>query len=360
MYLPNPRHWALWREKRCVIAVLLTTYLAAVVASWPTSVIEAGQLLRFVMVAGVGALTTVACWRMERARKFLDSTKAPNLAAVWTFAGALVLDATLAIGVAVVIYAVQWGSQRKLYAGRVHIYFFNISMVVLAVRAAQLVHVALLSGLVLVAVNMVLLAIYLTALGTPAAIRRIMSVSGQLTEVVTFALGWVTADLVARHVVLAFAMIPVVVGLQYAALWRSVTRLSSIDSATGALTARAWHALATLKLSQVREAIVLHIMVTDLGGQSWADCAKVVRAFLRPEDLVGRAEDGFVVLVAGAGDAVLAEVLGLQMRARLTVAGMGTHIGSAVTPDGDRLIDLQGLTVTAGADVIVRSVDIRV
>ena len=57
---------------------------------------------------------------------------------------------------------------------------------------------------------------------------------------------------------------------------------------------------------------------------------------------------------------MLAELLALQMRARLAVNGIDTYVGFAVTPDRGRPVDLQGLAVTAGADAIVRAANIRV
>jgi hypothetical protein len=169
-----------------------------------------------------------------------------------------------------------------------------------------------------------------------------------------------SATLVERHLVLGVAAVPIIVVVQYVSLRRSIRQPSTIDPETGALTVRAWNALGALRLSQVREAIVLHVQVTDLGSETIAGCAKLVRASLRPEDLIGRGDDGFFVLVAGPGGSLLAGMLALQMRARLAMNGIVTYVGCAVTPDGGEPVDLQGMTVTAGADVIVRAVDSRV
>ena len=352
-------HWPLWRERRPVLATFLVVYIAAIAAAVPLSPIAPDQMIHFLVLVALGGVTTMLCWRMERARKFLEASNVPNLAATWTFAGVLLLGPSLAVAAAVAIYGFQWGAQKKLYVGKTHRYLYNAAMVMVAVRVAQLVHNPLLSGLTLVGVNMALVAGFLAVSGRAVAIKRMASLAGQSTEALTFVLGWATALLLEAHLVFGPAVVPVVIGVQYVLLVWASRQPSTIDTDTGVLTARAWNALAGLRLSQVREAIVMHVAVAETGGRSWAECAAAVRASLRPEDLIGRTADGFVALVAGAGDMALADLLALQMRARLAVSRIETYIGLAVTPDGGDPVDLQGLSVAAGADAIIRAVDIH-
>ena len=360
MVVRQPRHWSLWRAPAAVISVVMAAYVLGTLTVFPLSVPDTRSVDRFFALMLIGGFCITVCVQMERARKFLEAGNAPNLAAAWTFAGLLCLDHVTAAALVLGIYALQWRSQRKVYVGRPHRYVFGAATVLIGVRAGQLVHDPVLSGLVLVGVNMTLIALVLVASGNVRGLRRLADVRSQLLELVTLVLGWTTATLVERQLILGLAVVPVIVAVQYVSLRRSIRQPSTIDAETGALTLRAWNALGDLRLAQVHEAIVLQVHVVHRGAETLAGCAKLVRASLRPQDLIGRGEDGFVVLVAGPGGTLLAEMLALQMRARLAMNGIDTYVGCAVTPDGGVPVDLQGMTVTAGADVIVKGVDSRV
>lgn len=356
----NPFGWTLWRAPKAVVALVVGAYLAAAACVLPLSGSDPGDVGRFVGLALIGSMCTLVCLRMERARKFLEASNVPNLAATWTFAAALCLHHLYAIAVVLIIYAVQWRAQHKLHVGRPHRYLFSTATVVIGVRCAQLVHGPILAGLVLLGVNIALVATVLVAAGTPGRIRRMADVRDQALEVLTLGLGWIAATLFEWHVSAALLVVPVVVGVQYVALSRSVRQPSTVDSVTGALTARAWYALGVLRLAQVKEAIVLQVTVAERDADRLAQCAAAVRAAVRPEDLVGRMADGFAVLVAVPGGTMLADMLALSTRAQLALSGIDTYVGVAVTPDRGKPVDLQGLAVTAGADAIVRAAKVTV
>ena len=354
------RRWSLWRAPTPTLAVVLGAYAAALLAVFPLDVVPGSDARRFLALALSGIVCTILCLRMERARKFLEAGSVPNLTAAWTFAGALSLTHVSAIALVVVMYGVQWPVQRRVYVGRPHRYVFGAATVIIGTRLAEFTHGPILGGIAFTGTNMVLIAAVLVASGNAAGVRRLADLRAQGLELFTLVLGWMSATLVEWHLIFGVAAVPVVVVMQYVSLRRSIRQPSTIDAETGALTVRAWNALGMLRLAQVREAIVLHVQVTDLGTETIAGAAKLVRASLRPEDLIGRGDDGFFVLVAGPGGVLLAEMLALQMRARLAINGIGTYVGCAVTPDGGEPVDLQGMTVTAGADVIVRAIDSRV
>ena len=354
------RRWSLWRAPKPTLAVVLVAYAAALAALIPLGVVSLHDDQRFFALALSGILCTILCLRMERARKFLEAGSVPNLTAAWTFAGALSLNHVSAIALVVVMYGVQWPAQRRVYIGRPHRYVFGAATVIIGTRLAEFTHGPILAGMAFTGANMFMIATVLVASGNARGVRRLLDVRAQALELLTLVLGWMSATLVERHLFFGVAAVPIIVVVQYVSLRRSIRQPSTIDAETGALTVRAWNALGALRLGQVREAIVLHVQVTDLGTETISGAAKLVRASLRPEDLIGRGDDGFFVLVAGPGGALLAEMLALQMRARLAMNGIGTYVGCAVTPDGGDPVDLQGMTVTAGADVIVRAIDSRV
>lgn len=356
----SPSQWSLWRERRPAVVLIAVVFAAAVAAAVPIDGVDTGQLPRFAAIAGLGCATTIACWRMERARKFLEAGRAPNLSATWTFAAMLCLNPFFAAATAVLVYFAQWGSQRDVYVGRPHRYLYGASTVLIGVRAADFVHIPLLGAVVLVGINTVLIAAVLAASGDAAGIKRMADPGAHVIEAVTMVLGLVTAVLLEKHLILGAVTMPAILTVQYAALYRSIRRPSTIDTETGVLTAKAWTALAQLRLAWAREAVVLQIEVTDLGGRTWSECAGLIRAGLRGEDLIGRSNDGFVVMMAGAGGTLLAETLALTLHARLAIHRIQTHIGSAVTPNEGNPVDVQGLVVTAEAEVIVRAAELRV
>lgn len=350
----KPPGWSLWRAPKAFVVLVLAVCLAAATSALPLSGLDVGTADRFVVLLVFAALSMLTCLRMERARQFLEGD-APDLAATWTFAAALCLDHVMAVAVVIVVYALQWSTQKKLHAGRFHRYVFSAGTVIIGVRVAQFAHNPALSAVLLVGANSVLIGAALIASGNPAGIRRMADLRAQATELVTIILGFATASLIEWHLLAGVATVPVIIGVQYVSLRRSVRQPSTIDSETGVLTARAWNALGDLRLRQVREAIVLQVLVTELGMRSLRQCAEVVRESVRPEDLIGRAADGFSVLVAEPGGSLLAQMLALQMQARLSSNGFDCYIGTAVTPDAGTSVDLQALTVTANAEVIVRA-----
>jgi hypothetical protein len=356
----DPRGWALWRNPRSFVIAVCAVYLAAALCLLPLRTDGAGDLDRFFVLALVGSVCVLTCLRMERARKFIEAENAPNLVATWTFAAALTLDHYWAIAMVATVYVLQWQAERKLHAGRPHRFVFNAATVIVAVRCAQLVHGPILAAAVLLAVNIGLVASVLVVSGHGRDALRMFNLRQNTFEVGTLVLGWTAATLFEWHLLATVAVVPVLIGVQYLALSLSIRQPSSFDAETGVLTARAWNALGVLRLAQGKEAVLLQLVLADGAGTRAAECATVLRDSVRPEDLIGRTSDGFSILVGGSGGEMLAELLGLQMRARLAVCGIDTYVGFAVTPDRGKPVDLQGLAVTASADVIVKAANIRV
>ncbi len=356
----RPTQWALWRQPRALVVVILLVVTAALASALPLQGVDSAQLPRFAALAGIGCATTAACWRMERVRKFLEAERAPNLAATWTFAAVLCLDPFFAAATTIAIYAVQWGAQRELYIGRPHRYLYGAGTVLLGVRAAEFAHSPVLSGFVLVAVNTALIAGGFIAGGNASRIRAMSNPAAHVTEAATLILGFVTGTLLEHDLALTALPVPAILAVQYVALHRSIRQPSTTDTESGVLTARAWTALAQLRLAQAHRAVVFQVQVSELGGATWLECAQLVRASVRAQDLIGRSEGGFLVMVAGDGNTLLADLLGLGIRSRLARGGIAAYIGVAVTPDGDKHVDVQGLTVTAAADVVIRAVELQV
>src|SRR5690349_19039718 len=129
--------WPIWAlPGRVRLPVLLVEGTAALLARdldvAPTSWVVAGVL------ALIGLAHTEIAVRVERTRRRVTEDLHVDLTSVWTFAGALLLPATLAAGVAVVVHGyVWWRSWRP----RVPLYkqLFSTATVVLACIGASVV-----------------------------------------------------------------------------------------------------------------------------------------------------------------------------------------------------------------------------
>lgn len=231
---------------------------------------------------------------------------------------------------------------------------------IVCVRLAQFVINPVLAGLIIVTTNILLVSLAWIALGQAKFLRRMADLKEQGTEVLTLVLGFAEATLLDRQLVLGVAVLPVIFVIQYVSLRRSLAQSSTLDPETGLLSAQAWYALGGLRLSGVREAIVLNVLIADAAGLSLAECVELLKASVRAEDLIGRTPDGFSVLVAVPGGRVLAEVLAAQMQTRFAMSGVETVVGLAVTPDEGRSADLQAMAVAASAELIIKTAGARV
>lgn len=355
-----PRRWTLWQAPRPFVLTVVIVCTAACLATLPLSEFDSSHLGRFITLALLGSIATTLCVRMERARSVLDTARVPNLVATWTFAGALSLDHVLAATLVIVIYGAQWPAKKDVYAGKFHKYFLSAANVIVCVRLAQFVINPVLAGLIIVTTNILLVSLAWIALGQAKFLRRMADLKEQGTEVLTLVLGFAEATLLDRQLVLGVAVLPVIFVIQYVSLRRSLAQSSTLDPETGLLSAQAWYALGGLRLSGVREAIVLNVLIADAAGLSLAECVELLKASVRAEDLIGRTPDGFSVLVAVPGGRVLAEVLAAQMQTRFAMSGVETVVGLAVTPDEGRSADLQAMAVAASAELIIKTAGARV
>jgi hypothetical protein len=240
-------------------AVMLAALLARDLDVAPTSWVVAGVL------ALIGLAHTEIAVRVERTRRRVTEDLHVDLTSVWTFAGALLLPATLAAGVAVVVHGyVWWRSWRP----RVPLYkqLFSTATVVLACIGASVVvsdvgdpgpwftgvsdlWAALVAMLVYTTVNSCLVA---GAIAVSAERPGLAMAFGRWTEnaleLATLSLGALTAMAVSINPVLvAFALPPLLV-LHRAVLVRHLEQAANTDPKTGLLNAAAWHAQAEREL----------------------------------------------------------------------------------------------------------------
>jgi diguanylate cyclase (GGDEF)-like protein len=354
-------------------AVMLAALLARDLDVAPTSWVVAGVL------ALIGLAHTEIAVRVERTRRRVTEDLHVDLTSVWTFAGALLLPATLAAGVAVVVHGyVWWRSWRP----RVPLYkqLFSTATVVLACIGASVVvsdvgdpgpwftgvsdlWAALVAMLVYTTVNSCLVA---GAIAVSAERPGLAMAFGRWTEnaleLATLSLGALTAMAVSINPVLvAFALPPLLV-LHRAVLVRHLEQAANTDPKTGLLNAAAWHAQAERELRRPRRVdgprgvLVLDLdhfkAVNDahghvVGDQVLAEVAGAVRSEVRERDLAGRfGGEEFVVLLSGRDGPAGGDLHAVAERIRRRIEALQVLIP---TPDGP--LTLEPLTVSVGGAV---------
>jgi diguanylate cyclase (GGDEF)-like protein len=356
-------------------AVMLVALLARDLAVDRTTWLVAGVL------AAIGVLHTETAVRVERTRRRVTEELHVDLTSVWTFAGALLLPAALAAGVAVVVHGyVWWRSWRP----RVPLYkqLFSTATVVLACIGASVVvsgvgepgrgftavtdlWAALVALMVYTTVNSCLIAgAIAVSVERPGLARVFGHWNENALELATLSLGALTAMAVSINPLLvAFALPPLLV-LHRAVLVRHLEQAATTDPKTGLLNAAAWHAQAERELRRLRRVDGQRgVLVLDLdhfkavndahghvvGDQVLAAVAAAVRSEVRERDLAGRfGGEEFVVLLTGRDGPATAggDLHSVAERIRRRIEALQVLIP---TPDGPLTVD--SLSVSVGGAV---------
>jgi diguanylate cyclase (GGDEF)-like protein len=388
--------WALPGRVRLPILLVETTALMLAVLLARDLVLAAGPVVVAGVLALIGLAHTETAVRVERTRRRVSEELHVDLTSVWTFAGALLLPATLAAGVAVVVHGyVWWRSWRP----RVPLYrqLFSTATVVLACIGASVVMAdvgdpgpgfsgvgdlwaALVAMLVYTCVNSCLIAgAIAVSVDRPDLGRVFGHWNENALELATLSLGALTAMAVSINPVLVAFVLPPLLVLHRAVLVRHLEEAANLDPKTGLLNAAAWHTQAEQELRRVqrtdgqRGVLVLDLdhfkAVNDahghlVGDQVLAAIAGAVRSEVRERDLAGRfGGEEFVVLLSGRDGPAGGDLHAVAERIRrriealqvliptpdgpLTVESLTASVGGAVSAPGST--DLQSLLRTADA-----------
>ncbi|MFC4004790.1 diguanylate cyclase [Prauserella oleivorans] len=335
--------------------------------------------------------------RQEERRRNRSKTVLIDLIAVWVFPAVLVLPATLAVLVVVVIRVQRWFTARR----PAHNFVYSSISHSLAAALANVVYVALdpvdwhditaLSSLREFALVLVAAAVYegvqviyvggILALSEPhPTVRGVLgSKADNLLEAITTGLGAVTAVLLVTMPPTVAIMAVVTVVFNRLAELDQLQDDVVTDPKTGLLNMRGWSESAQRALSRVHRAEGrLAVLMIDLDYFKWindtfghpagddvlASIAAALRDVTRPADIVGRfGGEEFLVLLPDA-DGPAAEVAAERIRrtiaalhidttdkrgAQTTITERTTSIGVAVYPDHAATLD--GLMQAADAAV---------
>jgi GGDEF domain-containing protein len=332
--------WALPGRVRLPIVLVEATALMLAVLLARDLVPAPGPLVIAGVLALIGLAHTETAVRVERTRRRVTEEMHVDLTSVWTFAGALLLPATLAAAVAVVVHGyVWWRSWRP----RVPLYrqLFSTATVVLACIGASVVvadvgdpdpgfggagdlWAALVAMLVYTSVNSCLVAgAIAVSVDRPDLGKVFGHWNENALELATLSLGALTAMAVSINPLLVAFVLPPLLVLHRAVLVRHLEEAANLDPKTGLLNAAAWHAQAERELGRVR------------------------RTDGRERDLAGRfGGEEFVVLLSGRDGPAGGDLHAVAERIRRRIEALQVLVD---TPDGP--LTVESLTVSVGGAV---------
>jgi diguanylate cyclase (GGDEF)-like protein len=385
----HPWQWKLWRERKVVIAYVLTVDIAALALAAGiimTASVRSGDLVRFGLLVTGAVVHREAVRRIESLReRTTGNGLLTDLTSLWIFAAALSVPLPLVFGLTGVVHLHSW---YRGSSGRSYRKLFSAATMVLAPTAAvavlQLVQpagypivpqgppglvVLIAAGTAFWLVNYALVvgAVIMSDPLQPA--RQVLgNPSEQIVVAAALGLG------VGFAVTLTFApwliavLMITVFALHRALLLPHFQQAARTDSKTGLLTVGFWREAAGRELERARRlADPLGVLMLDLdhfksfndrmghlvGDQVLRAVADELRSQTRPYDLVGRfGGEEFVILLPGVGTDQV-EHIADRIRERIsqlrvlvdsphdrpvTVDGISVSIGAAVRPnDGDEI-----------------------
>ncbi len=396
-----PRNWALWTRPRRFVVFLLTMEvlsIAGFTAAFARSPLPVGQDWLTFAILGAGATAHIQfTHRQEERRRNRTQTVLIDLTAVWVFPATLVLPATLAVLLVVVIRVQRWFTARR----PAHNFVYSSISHGLAAALANLAYNSMGPqdwqtltvpgslrefGLILVTalVYEVVQVCYvggILVLGSHAPTLRTVlgGKADNLLEAVTIGLGAVTAVLVVVLPPSVAIMAVVTVVFNRLAELDQLQDAVVTDPKTGLLNMRGWTESADRALNRVRRAgSTLAVLMVDLDHFKWindtyghpagddvlAAIASTLSGVTRPADVVGRFGGEEFLLLLPDADTAAAELAAERVRttvaalripttdkrgAQVTISGRTASIGVAVFPR--HADDLDGLLQAADTAV---------
>jgi diguanylate cyclase (GGDEF)-like protein len=308
------------------------------------------DLARFGLLALAAVGFDDLALRTARLRTRLATFSYVDMNSVWTFAGALVLPASLLAPLCLIVIGDTWLRHRRSGGYRIYRQFFAG---VVALASCYLAHLVLLAGsarfgplsadVVGVLVLGLALAVYnVTNVGLlhtaiylavrPANLRSLIGWGDMSLEFATLCLGALTALALLREPLLALLVIPPMFVLQRSVLIKQLEIAATTDAKTGLLNAVTWHHVANVELARAaRESYGAALLIIDMdnfklindthGHLTGDDVLKAVAECLADEmrgyDSIGRFGGEEFVAVLADVDEVSALVISERIRLRI-------------------------------------------
>ena len=385
-----PWRWALWRESRRVLALLLLVEITTVgvtVLMTRFSDITSTSLVTLAIIIGLGIGVGEATRHVERVRRRFTDTPHVNLTSVWTFSAALVLPPALTPCVIGALYLhLFWRSWYRVRSVHAYRLVFTASTVTLAAYTAwtirhlfappemadwnQPVVVAAIALAVVAysAVNSGLVGFAIILHERQLDVRRAFgTVKESALEYGTLGLGGITGLLIGFNPAWALMIVPALLVLHRSVLMRQLEEAASTDQKTGLANATAWTNMASAEVQRAaRDTTQVGVLMVDLdhfkavndahghlvGDRVLQAVAGLLSSAARRYDVVGRwGGEEFVVLcpevtpesLRGIGERICERVRELRVSVAdgVVVDGLSVSVGIALYPEfGPELQDV--------------------
>ncbi len=281
------RSWRLWeipRLARLVIVGVESATVLAFLGALSTAQFRQGEVVRWLLLAGLSVLYAEVAARIERMRRFLNSATHISMTSVWAFAAVLSLPAAYAGALVAFLFGYsswQRRDQRSLVPHRV---CYTAATAILAALAASAVASALIdhlpelssraahaiATLIALAVyfgvnaSLVLTTIYLAVGQVP--LRQLLPDREEVgLEFATLVLGILTAQTLILQPWLTPLVLVLMVLLQRSSLVGQLEVAAATDAKTGLLNASAWQELAQRELVRSQHAgLPCAVLLLDL------------------------------------------------------------------------------------------------
>ena len=394
-----PRSWQLGQvRRRARLVIVAVELITGVVVATEAHAFEfrSEYLVRWLLLAGLSILYSVAAARLERMRRYLSAAAHVSMTSVWAFAAVLCLPSLYAAALVTLLFVLSSWERRRQGRFVPHRVIYNASTAVLSALAAAasrtLVHshvpawetgatslatVVALAVYFCVNTGLVLTTIHLAA--GPMPLRELLPEREELSlEIGTLILGILTAETIVAQPWLTPSVLVLMVLLQRSSLVSQLEVAAATDAKTGLLNAAAWQELAQRELVRAQhESAPCALLLLDLDhfkrvndtlGHLAGDLAlraigDALKRELRGHDAVARfGGEEFVVFLDGLApaDAVLVaertltRIRGLQINGPATngpTIHLTASIGLASYPQHG--IDLTELLESADAGLYV-------
>lgn len=378
-----PARWALWREPRRLLVLILLVEAAAAgltgYLAWHSDVTTT-DLATLGIIVGLGLSIGELTRHVERVRRRFNDTPHVNLTSVWTFSAVLVLPPVLAPAVISSLYLhLFWRSWYRVRSVRAYRLVFTASTVMLAAYSASgLRHLLApadladwnhlmpvlaitLAALVYAGVNWGLVATAITLHARRLSMRQAFGTGREAAlEFSTIGVGAITALLISFHPAWALMIVPALLVLHRNVLIRQLEEAASTDQKTGLANATAWTNLASAEVQRAaRDNTQVGVLMIDLdhfkavndthghlvGDRVLQAVANILLAAVRRYDMVGRwGGEEFVVLCPEVTPDALRQI-GERICARVRQLRVPASGAEQAAKGG---LDIEGLTVSIG------------
>jgi diguanylate cyclase (GGDEF)-like protein len=378
----RPSRWALWREpRRLLVLILLVEAITGCLTGFLVlrSQVTATDLVTLGIIVGLGVSMGEMTRHVERVRRRFNDTPHVNLTSVWTFAAVLSLPPVLAPAVIGTLYLhLFWRSWYRVRSVHAYRLVFTASTVMLsAYSASTLRHwlapadladwdnpmamlAVVIAALAYAGVNWGLIVVAITLHERRLSMRKAFGTGREAAlEFGTIGLGAITALLVSFHPGWALMIVPALLVLHRSVLMRQLEEAASTDQKTGLSNATSWTNLATAEVQRAtRDGTQIGVLMIDLdhfkavndahghlvGDRVLQAVADTLSSSSRRYDIVGRwGGEEFVVLcpeidaegLHQLGERVCERVreLRVPVSENQVVEGLSVSVGVALFPE---------------------------